>query len=180
MRRKKVSREDVLEVHPSAPENFCPDYLISLDEEPSYIKVHEGNPCSWGYRPGDEEPSFAILPTGLWQSLERHGRVKVLPLAYQEDYVPLGQRDGRVYFVRAESGSIKIGWSQNVERRLSQLQVGSSEPLNVVTTMPGTMNTEKSLHQRFAKHQIEGAGGEWFHPGEDLLRFIDSLAMGET
>lgn len=180
MRRKKVSRKDVVHIHPDAPEDFAPSHLVHLNDVAQYVEVQEGEPCGWAYRPGEEDPCFAILPNGLWQCLDFHGKIKTFPVQYESDYVPLKERQGRVYFFQAcvKDGPIKIGWSQDYMRRLGELQIANAFPLKVLGTMPGTLDDEQALHVRFASWQAKGAGGEWFHPNEELLAYIASQAIG--
>jgi Meiotically Up-regulated Gene 113 (MUG113) protein len=57
---------------------------------------------------------------------------------------------GFVYFIEAIGLSkIKIGTSDNPEKRLTQLTTGAAVPLKLITTIPGDVELEKSLHRRF-------------------------------
>jgi hypothetical protein len=85
------------------------------------------------------------------------------------------KRPGKVYFIRATgSGRIKIGYSQNPWARLDKLRTGSSEPLELVCTLNGTVQDEHRLHERFKALKVNR---EWFNPGSDLLSFITTLPM---
>jgi predicted DNA-binding transcriptional regulator AlpA len=74
-----------------------------------------------------------------------------------------------VYFIRAGQGAIKIGIARDPRKRLFELQVGTSDELRILHTIPGTEDTERALHERFAHLRLRG---EWFRAGFDLLRFI--------
>jgi Meiotically Up-regulated Gene 113 (MUG113) protein len=79
-----------------------------------------------------------------------------------------------VYFVqRTTGGSIKIGYTRNLKRRLMGLVVGSDAPLVVLATIPtDNHRIEIEIHRRFAKYRLHG---EWFSPSEELLVFIASI-----
>ncbi len=82
-------------------------------------------------------------------------------------------RQQYVYFVQqGEDGPIKIGLSVDPEKRLSSLQVSTSEPLYLRAATPGDWSVEEGLHQHFAHLHIQG---EWFRPGPDLLRLLAYL-----
>lgn len=59
----------------------------------------------------------------------------------------------------------KIGYSKNPLKRLGQLQTGNPEPLMLVSTIDGDINTEKELHKRFGAFRVNG---EWFLHTEEI------------
>lgn len=75
-----------------------------------------------------------------------------------------------VYFMRS-GALIKIGWTVNLSTRAIQLQVGSSEPLELMLALPGERQDEKALHQQFQHLRVRG---EWFRGDQELLSFIDA------
>lgn len=79
-----------------------------------------------------------------------------------------------VYFIRnTETGSIKIGHSNDPSRRLSALQTGVEHDLEVVFVVEEWGQPEEyKLHQQFAHLRLRG---EWFDPKQDLLDYIDEL-----
>lgn len=80
-----------------------------------------------------------------------------------------------VYFVRrGEMGAIKIGSSNNPEDRMSQLQVGSDEPLHLMLRIRGGAPLERALHMFDVKF------GEWFHPSPFVMRIIALLQENEA
>lgn len=82
-------------------------------------------------------------------------------------------RPGFVYFIQADIGSdIKIGFSTDPCRRMADLQTAASRPLNLLATIPGTVQNEKELHAQFSAHRTVG---EWFKPDESILAFINGL-----
>jgi hypothetical protein len=78
-----------------------------------------------------------------------------------------------VYFIGSTvPGVVKIGHSDNPERRLSQLQTGNAEPLEVLATCPGGECFEELLHETF-KDDLQG--GEWFRISNRLGTLINEL-----
>jgi DNA-binding XRE family transcriptional regulator len=74
-----------------------------------------------------------------------------------------------VYFIQAESGSIKIGYSRSAIQRLNSLQSSNAEKLTLIGTINGSREKEYDLHKQFAHLLI---GGEWFRPDVALLEYI--------
>lgn len=82
----------------------------------------------------------------------------------------LAQLPVRVYFIQAVSGGpIKIGMSQNPERRLADLQVGSPVMLRIIGAAAGGQSREAALHRRLAKYRLHG---EWFADAPEVLAAI--------
>jgi hypothetical protein len=79
-----------------------------------------------------------------------------------------------VYFVRDQSGYIKIGVSNNPERRLAAMQTSHAAPLTLLAVMPGTRFDEAGLHVRFSHLRRTG---EWFAPGKELMDYILAFAV---
>lgn len=83
---------------------------------------------------------------------------------------------GLVYFIRAESGGpIKIGWTHDIDRRLSTLNTSSPYRLEVLATMQCRKDVELRLHERFKASRLNG---EWFEPTADLLGYIAGIGGG--
>lgn len=72
-----------------------------------------------------------------------------------------------VYIVRAgDTENVKIGWAEDVDRRLVTLQSGCWLPLNVVRVVDHIRQAETWFHHRFAEFHING---EWFRFHPDML-----------
>ncbi|MBS7545089.1 GIY-YIG nuclease family protein [Ancylobacter oerskovii] len=83
---------------------------------------------------------------------------------------------GEVYFVQAEKGPVKIGFSTDVPRRIGQLQSGMREIMTLLAVMPGDRRTEYFFHQKLRAFRITG---EWFHPSSDVLKAAqDASSVG--
>jgi len=82
--------------------------------------------------------------------------------------------DGKeyVYFIQGAEDSIKIGRSNDPDRRLMELQTASPIELKFIKVIEGDEKLESEIHTRFGKSNIRG---EWFKPSKRLLEFIDNL-----
>lgn len=81
-----------------------------------------------------------------------------------------------VYFIQSEiGGPIKIGYSNDPNRRLNEIQNMSPFRLQILGTIPGNMELEASFHQKFASDRL---WGEWFEPSVPLLKIITALGGG--
>lgn len=78
---------------------------------------------------------------------------------------------GFVYFVLG-GPFIKIGWSLKMKDRIAGLQTGNPYKLKLLATMPGSIDTEREMHERFAKHRAEG---EWFRDCPEIRCFIEAM-----
>lgn len=77
---------------------------------------------------------------------------------------------GWTYFFQGiDGGPIKIGFTNGVDPtgRLAELQVGAPFELVIVGAIRG--DQERELHREFSHLRLRG---EWFTPGDDLIKFI--------
>lgn len=78
-----------------------------------------------------------------------------------------------VYFIQSgDAGAIKIGVSNNVYKRLSLLQTGSSEKLTLIGCTHGDAALEKQMHVTLAAFRTRG---EWFEPHPFVIDHINSF-----
>lgn len=78
-----------------------------------------------------------------------------------------------VYFI-SNGKNIKIGYtSQDIEKRLHQLNTGSDSRLYLLGYVQGDKNVEKKLHQLFGEFRIRN-NAEWFMPSDDLIDYINN------
>jgi hypothetical protein len=75
-----------------------------------------------------------------------------------------------IYFAQLETGAIKIGFSENLETRLPQLEADFGGPIVLLATMPGDRRDEYRIHRRF--NHLRFPGTEQFRPDVDLMEFI--------
>jgi hypothetical protein len=76
-----------------------------------------------------------------------------------------------IYFVlNTKTNSVKIGTTENLNKRLPQLQTSSDDLLVVILTLQGDCELEKRLHLRFSEFRLKG---EWFSFSEEVKRFVN-------
>jgi hypothetical protein len=83
------------------------------------------------------------------------------------------RKPAKVYFIRAETGQIKIGMAADPKARLSNLQTANPVKLELMATCEGGAEREAEYHERFREHHLRG---EWFAPHEDILAEIARLS----
>jgi hypothetical protein len=89
--------------------------------------------------------------------------------------VPSLTTPGVIYFLRAESPVIKIGFTKSTKSfisRLDALQSSSWEALTVIQLTRGSLVDEYRLHRRFKHLHIRG---EWFRAEPELLAFVEGV-----
>jgi hypothetical protein len=72
------------------------------------------------------------------------------------------KKEDYLYFIQADkTGMVKIGRSKHPEKRLKQLQTGSSNKLKLIACFENSGWREKILHELLEKWKVR-ANGEWF------------------
>lgn len=84
------------------------------------------------------------------------------------EHFPSGRQ---VYFARAGL-LVKIGWSDDVARRLVDLANANGQPLELLATFPGGLRAERMFHAAFREFRHQG---EWFHYTGPLVRTVERL-----
>jgi hypothetical protein len=79
-----------------------------------------------------------------------------------------------IYFVGGFTGHIKIGIARNPHSRIYSMQTGSPVELTLYAYAPGTIETERALHQHFQKDRCHG---EWFERTTPLMDLIGNVQM---
>ena len=76
-------------------------------------------------------------------------------------------RQSYVYIIQCKQlNTIKIGYSDNPFARLSQLQMGNSSELSLLSLFKGGKKEEASLHDIFQFNKVRG---EWFSVDDNLI-----------
>jgi hypothetical protein len=79
-----------------------------------------------------------------------------------------------VYFIHAKDTEyVKIGTTDNVERRLRAIKTSSPFELNLIGVIRGGRELEKQIHGIFQHLRIRG---EWFYLRDDLIEFVNAKA----
>lgn len=86
---------------------------------------------------------------------------------------------GWVYFIMCPATQrCKIGFTKGaVEKRLASLQTGSASQLAAIVMHPGTPDTERELHGRFASSRLHG---EWFDLTDELRAYMIAALWAMT
>lgn len=80
-----------------------------------------------------------------------------------------------MYFIQGENGGpIKIGVTDNIDKRLKQMQTGNPEKLILLHLTYGGRNLEEELHLKFSQYLYRG---EWFNPAKEILEYIEELKI---
>ena len=82
-----------------------------------------------------------------------------------------------VYFIQAgNDGPVKIGMSENIPRRLANLQGAHFDTLRVIRQISGNGHEERLLHGHFSHLKIRG---EWFLFDAEMLTIDPDLLIPE-
>ena len=76
-----------------------------------------------------------------------------------------------VYLISFEDKYLKIGYTNNIHKRLSELQVSVPVKLSVIGLMDGGYDVENDLHNMF-KHLSQS--GEWFKFDYSIIEYFKS------
>lgn len=83
-----------------------------------------------------------------------------------------------VYFLQGETTkNIKIGLSNDIEKRIKSIKTACSEKLLLLGWINGGGKTEKSLHKKFRRLRLHG---EWFRGDRILTDFIKNHPKLQT
>jgi hypothetical protein len=75
-----------------------------------------------------------------------------------------------IYFIRnVTTGHIKVGFTDDPQKSLRELQAGSSDKFELMKTIEGDEAAEAALHEEFAAVEVDG---KWFKPAVHLIEYI--------
>ena len=80
-----------------------------------------------------------------------------------------------IYFVGPAKGKIKIGFTTDINSRLTRLNTGSPVKLVLHGIMRGTVDEERLLHERFDSLRTHG---EWFYKSGELAQLVKENQLG--
>jgi hypothetical protein len=75
----------------------------------------------------------------------------------------------RLYIARRPDGALKIGISDNPNRRVKALSSAAGVRIELLADVVGGEVLEAALHRKFAAHRILG---EWFKPALELQQLV--------
>lgn len=170
------SRWDGLWVKPSSDrhESRCGAVLATIRESIKHAGYFDVSVSGNGQTVHTEKPCLVeFVPIFAEHMLNEHGRtcsdLRWVKSKRDDKYAV----EDVIYFLRA-GGFVKIGKaSGSASIRVAQLQTGCPYQIEVIATIPGGLELERSLHRRFKSLR---ARGEWFHATTELLSAIDSMA----
>jgi DNA-binding transcriptional ArsR family regulator len=87
---------------------------------------------------------------------------------------PVPDQPQKVYFAQLPDGTIKIGCSGDVSKRLQQINNEHACRTVLLRVIDGDRAAEREIHKKFAHLRLGKT--ERFHPGPDLLEFISGSA----
>lgn len=88
--------------------------------------------------------------------------------------IPAHKVTGYIYFIACGTPHLKIGYAEDVAKRITELQTGNPEELFVVAARHGSRKLEAFLHANFAKIKCRR---EWFHLTDELRDFIGRFSQ---
>lgn len=83
-----------------------------------------------------------------------------------------GSRKGFVYVIEAQSGLIKIGFSNNPASRAYTVRQHSPVPVRLIAKWQGQVSDELAEHSRFEAYRSHN---EWFHVEGEVAEFVRSV-----
>lgn len=81
---------------------------------------------------------------------------------------------GKVYFLCSDN-KIKIGYTKNsIDKRIKQLNTGSSNEIYKLGWIEGDKEKEKELHIKFSAYRIR-SNSEWFLGEQEIIDYINNV-----
>lgn len=92
----------------------------------------------------------------------------------RNDAAPMLAKNGCIYCIGpSDARVVKIGWSQDPEKRLRELQTGNPDRLEIHAIFPASQSVERGLHDLFKDLAVRG---EWFlNEGGEVVSVIKGL-----
>ena len=82
-----------------------------------------------------------------------------------------------IYFIAQNNNRVKIGYSQDIKKRIKSLKTASSYPLLLLGFIEGNRDVEKYYHEKFNKFHIQL---EWFSVSREIIDFINENTLTNT
>jgi DNA-binding XRE family transcriptional regulator len=75
-----------------------------------------------------------------------------------------------IYLISHSNQYLKIGYTKDIRKRLSRLQVSNPIKLEVLHLTDGDMELEKKLHDMFSEYNAQS--GEWFYYNDKIINYF--------
>ncbi len=135
----------------------CESEIKKVEEEPLYTEE------DWREEVQDEQHKEFL-------SKYRSTKKKGAPTRKNKKY---DDAECLVYFIQEKGGGfIKIGYTENINARLSQMQTNSPHDLVILSIIEAGKEKEKQIHEKFRNHHHRG---EWFYPSGEIMEYINYL-----
>jgi len=82
------------------------------------------------------------------------------------------QRKAVLYFAQRHDGAIKLGWTSDVIRRVSELRRDCGQAVHLRACWPGRKPDELRLHEKLQPYRLHG---EWYRDAPEVLGMIASV-----
>lgn len=82
--------------------------------------------------------------------------------------------EGFVYFIKAGTEFVKIGYSKEVKQRLNTIKSSNPQKVSLLGVIEGGVKKEREIQSQFRHFRIRG---EWFDLSLELKKFIDDHAV---
>jgi len=80
-----------------------------------------------------------------------------------------------VYFLRAQgTGLVKIGYSQDIRKRMATASVWCPHQLELIAVIPGGRKRESAIHSHLISSRVIG---EWFRETPELIEIANNGAL---
>jgi hypothetical protein len=154
--------------------------IMQFRGDPRFYSVFENEIKKWSWGRDDprwndynkrkeEAAKAAELEAQRQKHRQEEQHQKDVEFLYRSKY------PGYVYFIQGETGGpVKIGYSDDVSKRLKGLQTGHPDNLIILFAYPGSQNDEKAIHERLNNHRLRG---EWFRPDNELFLVIEEYKV---
>ena len=133
-------------------------------------------PDDGSLRPPDPVGEPRTFHVGGQEVLLSEKVVASLISSYHEDADNNGE-GGFCYFAAADSGLIKIGFTNNPKTRLKALRTTAGRDIKYLGIALGGRLRERAYHFQFGQYRVRG---EWFERHSDILAEVERLSIPHT
>ena len=103
--------------------------------------------------------------------------LNILGFSDIEGYMENREMNKGVYFITMNTGGecpVKIGYSSDIDKRLSALQTASPYTCEIVGKLAGDFSLEREIHSKFRQYNMRG---EWFRPVDEIFIYLRDMQL---